>query len=70
MKPHSYTRFYKHFKGRYQHKNRHLEILGYEVRHIDQNQWTNLLYADERLDFLCNLIDNKVKKNVKNEVKE
>lgn len=68
MKPHSYTRFYKHLKGRYQQKKRHLEILGYEVRQIDQNQWINLLYADERLDFLRNLIDLEVTRNLKNDV--
>lgn len=65
MKQHSYTRFYKHLKGRYQLKIRHLEILGFEVRHINSNEWVNLLYARERLDFLRNLIGQDKKEALK-----
>lgn len=65
MKPHSYTRFYKHLKGRYQLKSRHLEILGYDVRLINQNEWSNLLYACERLEFLRDLVRKDMEDVVK-----
>lgn len=62
MKPHAYTRFYIHLKGKYQLKNKHLELLGYEVCPIKLNEWNNLLYAGERLEFLRKLIGQDTKK--------
>lgn len=37
-------------------KNRHLEILGYEVGIVKFSEWTNLLYSVERLDYLRKVI--------------
>lgn len=65
MKQHAYTRFYIQPKGRYHLKNRHLEILGYEVCLIKRNEWMNLLYAGERLDFLRELIREQMKETLK-----
>ncbi|CAH1976025.1 unnamed protein product [Acanthoscelides obtectus] len=56
LRPYCYTRFYSHPKGKYQHKKRHLEMLGYEVSMVKFTEWINLLYAEERLEFLSDLI--------------
>nr|CAH7738645.1 unnamed protein product [Callosobruchus chinensis] len=56
LRPYCYTRFYTHPKGKYQHKKRHLEIFGYEVSIAKFTEWVNLLYAEERLEFISNLI--------------
>ncbi|CAG9819769.1 unnamed protein product [Phaedon cochleariae] len=52
----TYTRFYAHLKGKYQMKKRHLEILGYTVSILNVNEWINLLYSVERLEYLNTLI--------------
>ncbi|XP_060531544.1 FAST kinase domain-containing protein 1, mitochondrial [Cylas formicarius] len=51
-----YTRFYTHLKGRYQMMIRHLEILGYKVKVVRYNEWINLLYASERIEFVTNVV--------------
>nr|CAI5839575.1 unnamed protein product [Callosobruchus analis] len=56
FRPYCYTRFYTHPKGKYQHKKRHLEMFGYEVSVAKFSEWVNLLYAEERLEFISNLI--------------
>ncbi|KAJ8982983.1 hypothetical protein NQ317_001423 [Molorchus minor] len=56
VRQHSFTRFYTHLKGKYQLKRRHLEMLGYGVVIIKFNEWINLLYAEERLEFVSNKI--------------
>lgn len=33
-------------------KKRHLEMFGYTVSFINIDEWMNLLYAGERLDFI------------------
>ncbi|VEN57777.1 unnamed protein product [Callosobruchus maculatus] len=67
LRPYCYTRFYTHPKGKYQHKNRHLEMFGYEVSIAKFTEWVNLLYAEERLEFVSNLIwPKKIEKSTGN----
>ncbi|KAJ8922494.1 hypothetical protein NQ315_007522 [Exocentrus adspersus] len=54
--PYDFTQFYTHLKGKYQMKMRHLEIFGYEVAAVNFSQWINLLYPEERLEFISKLI--------------
>ncbi|KAJ8931919.1 hypothetical protein NQ314_015117 [Rhamnusium bicolor] len=56
LQQHAFTRFYTHLKGKYQFKRRHLEMFGYGVAIIHFNEWINLLYAEERLEYLSKLI--------------
>ncbi|KAG5885899.1 hypothetical protein JTB14_012146 [Gonioctena quinquepunctata] len=53
---HAFTRFYTHLKGKYQMKKKHLEMLGYGVSILNANEWSNLLYSSERVDYLTDLI--------------
>ncbi|XP_066145729.1 FAST kinase domain-containing protein 1, mitochondrial isoform X2 [Euwallacea fornicatus] len=52
----AFTRFYVRLRGRDELKNRHLEILGYKVEMITENTWTNLLYAEERVEYINQLV--------------
>ncbi|CAG9835779.1 unnamed protein product [Diabrotica balteata] len=52
----AFTRFYSHLRGTYQMKIRHLEIMGYSVSIMKIDEWTNLLYASERIEYLKKLI--------------
>ncbi|XP_030763577.1 FAST kinase domain-containing protein 1, mitochondrial isoform X2 [Sitophilus oryzae] len=54
--PRSYTRFSVQLKGQDELKNRHLEILGYKVKIIKWEEFKNLLYAGERIEFINNVI--------------
>ncbi|KAJ8944774.1 hypothetical protein NQ318_003642 [Aromia moschata] len=56
MRQYGFTRFYTHLKGKYQLKKRHLEMLGYTVSVIKFNEWINLLYAEERFEYLSKMI--------------
>ncbi|CAH1124143.1 unnamed protein product [Ceutorhynchus assimilis] len=54
----AFTRFYNRLKGKQAMKNRHLEILGYKVKMVAKNEWNNLLYARERIDYVKQLVDS------------
>ncbi|CAH0560501.1 unnamed protein product [Brassicogethes aeneus] len=56
VRPHVFTKFYINLKGKFQMKKRHLEMFGYTVSIINIDEWLNLLYAEERLEFLKNKI--------------
>lgn len=52
----AYTKIVTQLKGNFQMKKRHLEILGYKVIFLKCSDWIGLYYAEERLDFLRQLI--------------
>lgn len=51
-----FTRFYVRLRGKRALMNRHLEILGYKVKTITVKQWSNLLYAEERAEFIDQIL--------------
>ncbi|XP_066245692.1 FAST kinase domain-containing protein 1, mitochondrial [Euwallacea similis] len=52
----AFTRLYVRLRGRDALKNRHLEILGYKVKMITQNTWANFLYAEERVEYINQVV--------------
>ncbi|KAF7283270.1 hypothetical protein GWI33_001040 [Rhynchophorus ferrugineus] len=52
----SYTKNCVHLKGQDMLKNIHLEILGYKVKIIKWDDFANLLYSVERVEFIRNII--------------
>ncbi|XP_056644212.1 FAST kinase domain-containing protein 1, mitochondrial isoform X2 [Diorhabda sublineata] len=56
VRNYAFTRLYIHLRGTYQMKIRHLEIMGYNVSIMKFDEWTNLLYSSERIEYLKKLI--------------
>nr|XP_008192822.1 PREDICTED: FAST kinase domain-containing protein 1 isoform X1 [Tribolium castaneum] len=50
------TKIVTRLKGPFQMKKRHLEILGYKVIFVKSSDWIELYYAEDRVDFLKQLI--------------
>nr|XP_022900923.1 FAST kinase domain-containing protein 1, mitochondrial isoform X1 [Onthophagus taurus] len=59
LQPRAYTKGVVQFRGSAQMKIRHLEMLGYKVAIVNLNEWKALIYGEERLEYLNDVLGVK-----------